>query len=162
MQSPTSSRYFCHYNNAIYMGGMSAFKKHGLGLLLHDDGSCIIADHLHDTPSGQWIILRENSIISILYRNGVQEQVAYRMNRQVILVRMQDRQPHGRGALIDYDTRKIYILEFRRGVLARKILELDRSKNEEVFHKNNISRVIGLQHEQAFNFTFQKPVGCQI
>lgn len=36
-------KYFCHYNNAVYQGGMSAYKKHGKGLLLHDDGAAVVA-----------------------------------------------------------------------------------------------------------------------
>ena len=51
-------KYFCHYNNAVYMGGMSSYKKHGKGLLLHDDGSAVITDYLHDTPTGHSIIFR--------------------------------------------------------------------------------------------------------
>lgn len=48
---------------------MSGFKKHGKGLILHDDGSAVISDYLHDTPNGHNIIFRENSIISMLHFN---------------------------------------------------------------------------------------------
>lgn len=37
-----SYKNFCHYNNAVYMGGMSSSQKHGKGLLLHDDGASVI------------------------------------------------------------------------------------------------------------------------
>lgn len=53
------------------MGGMSAYKKHGKGIMLHDDGSAVITDYLHDTPSGHSIIFRENSITSVLYKNNI-------------------------------------------------------------------------------------------
>lgn len=52
------NKYFCHYNNAVYMGGMSSYKKHGKGILLHDDGSAVITDYLHDTPTGHTIVFR--------------------------------------------------------------------------------------------------------
>lgn len=51
-------RYFCHYNNAVYMGGMNAYKKDGKGIVLHDDGSAAITEHLHDNLSGHTIIFR--------------------------------------------------------------------------------------------------------
>ena len=35
--------YCCHFNNGVYMGGMSGYKKHGKGLILHDDGSAVIS-----------------------------------------------------------------------------------------------------------------------
>jgi hypothetical protein len=57
-RSADYNKYFCHYNNAVYMGGISAYKKHGKGVLLHDDGSSVITDYLHDSPTGQTIIFR--------------------------------------------------------------------------------------------------------
>ena len=37
---------------------MSGFKKHGKGLILHDDGSAVISEYLHDTPTGHNIVFR--------------------------------------------------------------------------------------------------------
>jgi hypothetical protein len=65
-------KYFCHYSNAVYQGGMSAYKKHGRGLLLCDDGAAVITEYLHDTPSGHNIIFRENSIASVLFKSPVE------------------------------------------------------------------------------------------
>lgn len=53
------------------MGGMSSYKKHGKGILLHDDGSAAITEYLHDTPTGHTVIFRENSISSVFYRSNV-------------------------------------------------------------------------------------------
>ena len=40
--------YYCHYSNAIYMGGADSFKKNGYGILLLDSGACCITYHSHD------------------------------------------------------------------------------------------------------------------
>jgi len=51
-------RYLCHYNNAIYMGAMNSYKKHGKGILLHDDGAAAITEYINDIPSGHTIVFR--------------------------------------------------------------------------------------------------------
>lgn len=61
------NKYFCHYNNAVYMGGMSGYKKHGKGIMLHDDGSSVITEYLHDTITGHNILFRDNSVTSIVF-----------------------------------------------------------------------------------------------
>ena len=33
---------YVHYNNAIYMGGMNAFKRNGRGIILFDEGTSAI------------------------------------------------------------------------------------------------------------------------
>jgi len=53
------------------MGGMSLYKKHGKGILLHDDGSSVVTEYQHDSPTGQNIIFRENSISSVCYKTNV-------------------------------------------------------------------------------------------
>lgn len=50
---------------------MNAYKKHGKGILLHDDGSSVITDYLHDIPTGHSIIFREHSISSVLHKNNI-------------------------------------------------------------------------------------------
>jgi len=51
-------QYLCHYNNAVYMGGMNSYKKHGKGILLHDDGSAVVTEYTNDIPSGHNVIFR--------------------------------------------------------------------------------------------------------
>jgi hypothetical protein len=36
-------KYFCHYTNAVYMGGMHCFKREGKGIIFLDNGACIVA-----------------------------------------------------------------------------------------------------------------------
>ena len=52
--------------------------------------------------------------------------------------------------LIDYYDHRIFRLVFKRGVLAEKILYLDKRDNDDVFNSSNASRIIGVKHEQAF------------
>lgn len=118
-KSADYNKYFCHYNNATYMGGMSGFKRHGRGILLHDDGSSVITEYLHDTPAGHNIIFRENSITSLLYCNSQELEVAYKQGHCILLVPFTDNsfKAHGTGLLIDYDHHKIYRLTYKRGAI---------------------------------------------
>ncbi len=50
--------YFCHYKNAMYMGGMKSFKKNGRGIAIHDDGTSIVTCYLNDFKHGHNIYYR--------------------------------------------------------------------------------------------------------
>lgn len=97
-------KYFCHYNNAVYQGGMSAYKKHGKGLLLHDDGAAVITDYLHDTPNGHNIIFRENSIASVLFKSASEYEIVYKTGKSIIKIPFAENseRANGLGVLIDY------------------------------------------------------------
>lgn len=158
-KSTEFQKYFCHYNDAVYMGGMSAYKKHGKGILLHDDGSCVITDYLHDTPTGHNIIFRDNSITSIAYSSPYEFEISYKASNYIINIPFADgnEQPHGSGILIDYLNHRIYQLQYKKGVLVSKILHLDMKDNVEAFNTNNITKIVGVKHESAFSLTFEKP-----
>lgn len=64
------SLYYCHYNNAIYMGGIKSFQRHGRGIVLHDDGSSIISEYHYDLRHGHNIIIKEHCILSIIYNKN--------------------------------------------------------------------------------------------
>ena len=157
--SPDPHRFFCHYNNAIYMGGMDNLQRHGRGILLHDDGSSAVTEYSRDVPVGHNIIFRENSITSVLFISSTHYEIAYKVGRVILKVPFADasHRAHGNGVLIDYEQRQIYELVFRGGSLVGKILHLDRKDGDDVFSKNVITRVIGMKHEQAFDLTFDKP-----
>lgn len=48
--------YFCHYKNAMYMGGMKSFHRNGYGIIIHDNGSSSICSHYHDFKHGHNIV----------------------------------------------------------------------------------------------------------
>ncbi len=51
-------RTYVHYNNAIYMGGMTSYKRNGQGILLLDDGSSVVSEYCFDSMTGHNIIFR--------------------------------------------------------------------------------------------------------
>lgn len=61
------------------MGDMLSSSKHGKGLLLHDDGATVVSEYSHDAPTGHNIIFRDNSITSILFRNALDYEIAYKV-----------------------------------------------------------------------------------
>jgi hypothetical protein len=101
---------FCHYNNAVYMGGMSASQKHGKGLLLHDDGASVITEYYHDALAGHNIIFRENSITSIAFKNNIEYDIAYKVGKYIIKIPFSDSShtANGAGFLIDYENTKMF------------------------------------------------------
>lgn len=57
-----SNRYYCHYSNAVYMGGADSFKKSGPGLLFLDSGACAITNHSHNNMIDFNAIFRDKSL----------------------------------------------------------------------------------------------------
>lgn len=157
-------RYFCHYNNAVYMGGMLSNSKHGKGLLLHDDGATVVSEYQHDAPSGHNIIFRDNSITSILFRNSLDYDIAYKVDKYIIKIPFTDttHRANGPACLIDYQHSKLYHLLFQDGAIVEKVLQIDRRDNEDVFRKNTITRSVGVKHEQAFELTFERPQNMHV
>lgn len=92
------------------MGGMVSHSKQGKGLLLHDDGSTVVSEYQNDTPSGHNIIFRDNSIASILFRNGADYEIAYKIDKLIIKIPFNDstHRANGEGYLIDYKDSKIF------------------------------------------------------
>ena len=130
------------------MGGMSSYKKHGKGLILHDDGSAMISEYLHDTPTGHNIIFRENSITSILYLSMSEFQIAYKQGNYIIMVSFNDgsMRANGGGVLIDYCNHRIYRLGYKKGKLYEKVLHLDKQDNDDVFNRGHPTKVLGIKH----------------
>lgn len=83
----------------------------------------------------------------------------YKVARVIIKIPFDDANhvAHGVGILIDYEYLKIYQLIFKKGKLIEKNLGLDKKDNDDVFNKGSIKKVIGLKHEQAFEFKFDNP-----
>jgi hypothetical protein len=60
----TVSIYFCHYKNAMYMGGIKSFKKEGRGILLHDNGTSVISSYYNDLLHGHNIFFMQHCLLS--------------------------------------------------------------------------------------------------
>lgn len=155
-------RFFMHYNNGIYMGGMNAFKRNGPGLLLLDDGTSLLSDYCFDSLTNHNVLLRDNAIISLLFvRKGY--EVAIRTGQCVLKLPFADLgdSPSGSGVLIDYQTSTMYHLIYQTGRLAKKIVESNRHVLEEVF-SSRLRTVMDLRHEQAFKCSVKTENGIKI
>lgn len=65
-----SSLYYCHYKNAMYMGGIKSFKKDGRGILLHDDGVSAITSYYNDLLHGHNIFFDNYGLLSAIYNKN--------------------------------------------------------------------------------------------
>jgi hypothetical protein len=74
----TSSLYYCHYKNAMYMGGIKSFKKDGRGILLHDDGASAITSYYNDLLHGHNIFFDSYGLLSAIYNKNKLVECAYR------------------------------------------------------------------------------------
>ena len=116
-----SNRYFCHFANGMYMGGSESFKKSGQGIMLLDDGSCMICNHSHDNMVGHNIIFRNQSITSLLIDMAKNKNVCFRINQYLLQFSTTNRDEiEGPGYFIDYNTKKIFKLTYKHSKLERK------------------------------------------
>ena len=74
----TSSLYFCHYKNAMYMGGIKSFKKDGRGILIHDNGVSIISNYFNDQMHGHNIFFAQHCLLSAEFNKGKLVEAVYR------------------------------------------------------------------------------------
>lgn len=83
MDSASSSRvsstlYNCHYRNAMYMGGIKAFKKEGRGIMLHDNGLSVLTSYYNDILHGHNIFFDNYSLLSAIYNKNKVVEAVYR------------------------------------------------------------------------------------
>ncbi len=74
----TSSLYFCHYKNCMYMGGINSFKKDGKGILIHDCGLSVVTNYLNDVMHGHNIFFSQHCLLSAEYVKGKIAEAVYR------------------------------------------------------------------------------------
>jgi len=66
----TNPLYYCHYKNAMYMGGIKSFKKEGKGILLHDSGLSILSSYANDQMHGHNIFFAQHCLLSAEFLKG--------------------------------------------------------------------------------------------
>lgn len=74
----STALYYCHYKNAMYMGGIKAFKKDGRGILLHDDGISAITSYYNDLLHGHNIFFDNYGLLSAVYNKNRIVEAVYR------------------------------------------------------------------------------------
>lgn len=115
---------YVHYNNAIYMGGMTSYKKNGSGIMLIDEGTSMITEYCFDNMVGHNIIFRENCIMSVLILKNNVTEVAIRTGQCLIKLPFVEREtlPNGNGVMVDYQSLKIYHILFHNGRILKKVV----------------------------------------
>jgi len=84
------------------MGGSEGNQRHGVGILLHDDGSCAITSYKNNQLEGHTVIFRENSIVSLLL-NKDRYEIAYKQGKSLIVIPFDNKhQAQGQGLLLNY------------------------------------------------------------
>lgn len=64
----TKHLYFCHYRNGMYMGQVQNFQKHGLGMVIHDNGASVLSSYYQDMLDDyNLVIYKDGSVASIRY-----------------------------------------------------------------------------------------------
>jgi hypothetical protein len=79
-----------HYNNAIYMGDMTSYKRNGTGIILTDDGTSAIVDYCYDTPTGHNVFFKENAIASTFIPKTGIEEIALRTGHYILKMPFMD------------------------------------------------------------------------
>lgn len=74
----STSLYYCHYKNAMYMGGIKSFKKDGRGILLHDCGISGITSYHNDQLHGHNIFFDNYGLLSAIFNKNKFVEVVYR------------------------------------------------------------------------------------
>jgi hypothetical protein len=151
-----SDRQYMHYNNAIYMGGMTSFKRNGVGLMLWDDGTSAVIDSCFDSLTSHSLFFRESTIVSLLHLRKGSFEVALRTEHLILKLPFYDCEdlPNGNGLLIDYKELKLYHLFFQTGRVTKKIAE----SNKEVLLKvwdYNLKGLLDSRHERSFKLNIK-------
>lgn len=152
-----SDYYYCHFRNAMYMGGIKAFQKHGRGIVIHDDGTSAVTEYLNDFRNGHNIYYSEHSILSTIYHKNRLTECVIRTSHYLLLVRFdKDQFPHGKAVLINFKNRKIFYARYKKGSVVEKTEEFDSSIVNRIIDLGNIEYIIGDFHSSAINFDIQR------
>jgi hypothetical protein len=120
-QSQSSSLYFCHYRNAMYMGGVKNFKKEGKGILLHDNGLSVICSHANDNMHGHNVFFAQHCLLSAQFVKGKMVEAVYRTDGFMAhLVFNPDQQLEGKCTLFNFTSKSLTYAHFRKGLLLQK------------------------------------------
>ena len=129
-----NSLYFCHYRNAMYMGGIKSFQKHGTGILLHDDGSCVLTNYYNDILHGHNVYFNNRRMVSCQYVKNRLSEVVFRTDGFLVNLNYNaDRQLDGNCLLLNYSVKNITYCVFRKDCLIQKKQEKDYTIINKVF-----------------------------
>lgn len=149
--------YFCHYRNAMYMGGVKSFKKQGKGILLHDNGLSVICSHFNDLMHGHNIFYSQHCLLSSQYSKGKLMETVYRTDGYLAhLFFNGEQQLDGKCKLLNYTAKSITYAVFKKGILVQKYDETEFTVLNRVFDLGQYQLLIGREHHRAIKYEIQK------
>lgn len=123
---------------------MKSFKRHGRGILLHDNGLSGIINSSNNSLRGHNVLFGQNSIISINYI-GQDCEIVYKYGRSMLQINLKrkynEMMLEGVGCLIEFDLKRIYKLIYQSGDFQQKILQ-DHDFSNKFFTTNDLSLLI--------------------
>ena len=114
----SSPLYFCHYRNAMYMGGVKNFRKEGRGILVHDNGLSVVCSHLNDHMHGHNIFFAQHCLLSAEFNKGKVLEAVYRTDGFMAhLFFSPEQQLDGKCKLLNFTSKSITYAIFKKGIL---------------------------------------------
>lgn len=147
------------------MGGIKSFQKHGRGIIIHDNGTSAITSYMNDIKHGHNVYYKENCILSIEFNKNKVKECVLRIPNYLLLIRYnKDNKPEGKALLAVYESRSIYYILFRKGIVVEKREERDQSIINKFFDLENIEHLVGGDHARALKFDIEKDrnIACQV
>lgn len=106
-------RHFCHLTNGLYMGGMDGFKMNGEGIILFDNGTCMLAKHSYENMIDLNVIFRNNSLTAMIIKPNKNKYICYRTGPYILSAQLNCRNSaEGTGYMIDFSVNKLYKIVF--------------------------------------------------
>lgn len=122
----SSNLYFCHFKNAMYMGGIKAFQRNGRGILLHDNGTNLLSSYYNDLLHGHNVFFANSCFLSAEFSKNKLVEGVYRTDGFLLaMCYNSDGQLDGKVTLLNFITRCIFICTFKKGLMVDKKEEKD-------------------------------------
>ena len=117
----SSSLYFCHFKNAMYMGGIKAFQRNGRGIVLHDNGTNVISSYYNDLLHGHNVFFTNSCFLSADYVKNKLVEGVYRTDGFLLVIFYNNEgQLDGKITLVNYIIKGIMYCTFKKGTMTEK------------------------------------------
>ena len=149
--------YFCHYRNAMYMGGMRSFKKESRGILLHDNGVSLLGNFLNDALHGHNIFFAQHCLLSTEFSRGRIIEAVYRTDGFLLHALFnQEGLLEGKCHLLNYSSKSLLRAEFKRGAMVAREEEGDAPLLSKVFDLGEVECVVGAVHARVLRYEIDR------
>jgi hypothetical protein len=101
------------------MGGIKAFQKNGIGLLIHDNGTNVISSYYNDLLHGHNIFFTDHKILSAEYYKNKIVDCVYRTDGFTLFATYNSEGLlDGRCILLNHIKKSILYCIFKKGILS--------------------------------------------